>query len=285
MYRDPESPEPVAGKRVVVVGIGNTGCEIACEIAKAGAEAVFLSARSGTWILPKYKDGRPAAEVAPMIHPEDPVPAAMRWLPERMRERLFERVGITMFQRMFGERMKQLEALGLPPPPRDPFDKRPTVCEPLPDSLESGAVVARSAITRFEGRNVYFADGAVEEADIVICATGYSLRYPYLPPEWIDTRNDDLTLFMGTLHPRRRDLFVIGVSRPTGAFWPIAEVHARFAAALLSGRYRLPDERTIRDRSRSILSRSFNPALYGLAMREELRRGERRARRHGTPPR
>ena len=88
---------------------------------------------------------------------------------------------------------------------------------------------------------------------------------------------------MGTMHPDRHDLFIIGVSRPTGAFWPIAEVHARFAAALLSGRYRLPGARAIARRTRPILGRrGFNPALYGLAMREELARGARRALRRRT---
>ena len=160
-YRDPETPVPLAGRRVLVVGIGNTGCELACEIAKAGADAVLLSARSGAWILPKFKEGgRPAAEGVPMMHPCDPVPKALRVLPAPLREGLFERLGAIVFRRMFGERMRRLESLGLPPPPPNPLDKRATVCEPMPDALESGAVEARPAIARFEGRNVAFADGS-----------------------------------------------------------------------------------------------------------------------------
>ena len=78
------------------------------------------------------------------------------------------------------------------------------------------------------------------------------------------------------MHPRRHDLFVVGVSRPTGAFWPIAELQAQFAAALLSGRYALPPQAEIERRAEPILRRrAFNPALYGLAVREELRRGRR----------
>jgi hypothetical protein len=82
------------------------------------------------------------------------------------------------------------------------------------------------------------------------------------------------------MHPRRHDLFIVGVSRPTGAFWPIAEMQAKLAAARLSGRYLLPRQAAIDRRSGPILRRrAFNPALYGLAIREELRRGERRAKR------
>jgi cation diffusion facilitator CzcD-associated flavoprotein CzcO len=81
-YRDAATPLELRGKRIVVVGIGNTGCELACEIAAAGADAVFLSARSGTWILPRRIDGRPLVESAPMTHPCDPVPGLFRALPD-----------------------------------------------------------------------------------------------------------------------------------------------------------------------------------------------------------
>ena len=85
---------------------------------------------------------------------------------------------------------------------------------------------------------------------MVLCATGYHLRYPYLPSAFFDPERGDTDVYQGTLHATRHDLFFVGVSRPTGAFWPIAEVHARFAAALLSGRYRLPSARRVRRRAR-----------------------------------
>ena len=277
-YRDPTSPIAVAGQRVVVVGIGNTGCEIACEMAEAGAESVFLSARSGTWILPKLANGRPAADGAPMLHPTDPVPAFFRLLPARMRERLFQSLGSAMFHRRFGERMQRFEALGLPPPPASPFEKRPTVSEPLLAALEAKQVLARPGIERYAGSDVVFSDGRVERADVVVHATGYELRYAYLSDEFLDPGGEDFTLFLGTLHPRRADLFIVGLSRPTGAFWPIAEVHAQLAASVLSGRCRLPQPAVLRARARPVLSgQSINPALYALAVREEIKRGERRA--------
>ena len=279
-YRGPEVPCSTRGKRVVVVGIGNTGCELSCEIADAEADAVFLSARSGAWILPKRRDGRPAAEGAPMMNPSDPVAPALRLLPEGLRQRLFEAMTARIFARMMGERMQRLQQLGLPPPPPGPFDKRPTVCDPILAALESGAVVAKPAIERLDGKQVVFVDGSRVDADLVLCATGYHLRYPYLPADLVDTRDDDLKLFLGTMHPTRHDLFVLGVSRPTGAFWPIAEVQARFVASLLGGRYALPRQRGIERRSRLLFGGPpVNPALYALAIDEELRRGARRLAR------
>jgi cation diffusion facilitator CzcD-associated flavoprotein CzcO len=279
-YRDPATPVDLRGKRVLVIGIGNTGCELASEIAAGGAETVLLSARSGTWIMPKRMNGRPTAARAPMMHPCDPIPTPMRVLPRSAREWLFGRIGGRMIRKMLGERMQRFAALGLPPPPANPQDKRATICDPILSALESGAVVARPGIERFAGKEVIFQGGTRERADVVLCATGYHLRYPYLPADLVDTRADDLTLFLGTMHPRRHDLFVIGVSRPTGGFWPIAEVHAQVAAARLSGRYALPAQREIDRRSRPILRRrAFNPALYGLEVKEELARGARRAAR------
>ncbi len=279
-YRGPEEPVSTRDRRVVVVGNGNTGCEIACEMAAAGAQSVELSARSGTWIMPKRIDGRPAAASAPMMSPFDEVPALLRFLPRRWREDLFAWLGTKMMKRMMGDRMKRLVELGMPEPPANPLDKRATVCDPLLDSLESGAVVARPGIERVEGKEIIYTDGSRSNADVLIFATGYHLRYPYLDEEWVDTRDDDLSLFLGTMHPERHDLFIVGVSRPTGAFWPIAEMHAQFAAALLSGRYALPGAREIEKHTQPILGRrAFNPALYGLAMREELERGARRADR------
>jgi hypothetical protein len=185
-----------------------------------------------------------------------------------------------MFRRMFAERMRSLESLGLPAPPANPNVKRATISDPLPGALASGAVAARPEIARFAGSEVHFADGSHDRADVVIFATGFHLHFPYLPDAFGPV-DDDFTLFRGTLHPERRDLFIVGISRPTGAFWPIAELHAQLAAALLSGRYRLPSAAKVRARARPIHGTpSYNPPLFGLAMQEEIRRGERRARRH-----
>jgi len=279
-YRSPREPVETAGRRVVVVGNGNTGCEIACEIADAGAESVELSSRSGTWILAKRVNGRPAAAAAPMMNPNDPVLPPFRILPRGLRERLFARLGSKRMASVMAARMKRLVELGLPEPPADPLSKRATVCDPLLDALESGRVAAKPELVRAEGKELVYRDGTRTTADVLIHATGYHLRYPYLPATWADTRHDDLTLYYGTMHPRRHDLFFVGVSRPTGAFWPVAELHARFAAGVLSGEYALPAQRKIDRGARSILGgRSFNPALFGLAVREELERGRKRARR------
>ena len=130
------------------------------------------------------------------------------------------------------------------------------------------------AIAELQGDHVLFENGEAIKAEIIICATGYKLTYPYLSSDVADTRQNDLTLFCGIVPPAHPDLFFIGVSRPSGAFWPVAEAQAKFVAALLSGTYRLPDQDELDRRSRPVLNRAaMSPGLYGYSLREELARG------------
>lgn len=273
-YLSPTIPVDTTEKNVIVVGIGNTGCELACEIAAASSKVVHLAARSGTWIMPKTIDGVPAAEGVPLSHPTDPVPEELLELSELEREALLTKLASQKIRETYGERMKRFEALGLPPAPEHPLRKRPTLSQDILDSLESGSVLAKPNIKSLEHGHVCFEDGQRVAAEIIICATGYRLSYPYLGQDIADTRDNDLTLFCGVVPPDRDDLFYIGVSRPTGAFWPIAEAQSKFVAAILTKTYRLPDESERTRRSRPMLNRvAMNPGLYGLMLREECERG------------
>ncbi len=148
------------------------------------------------------------------------------------------------------------------------------------EALEQGAIKARGAINHVSGRTVTFATGERETVDVIYFATGYRLSYPYVEQSVLDTADNDMVLYRGLMHPDRRTLFVVGVSRPSGGFWPVAEAQAQFVAQLLSGAYRLPGSAEIERATGPVLRRdSFNPALYGLALREELARGARRAER------
>ena len=280
-YRSPSRPIETTGKRVLVIGSSNTGCELAIEISKVRADRVILSARSGNWILPKYIDtaeGRQLiASGVPLSHPYDEVPALLRTLPASWRERLFATIGKFAIRKQFGEHAKRLTQAGLPPPPKNPFAKRPAIADGLAEALEQGSICAQGAIASVNNQQVTFANGATETIDVMIYATGYRLSYPYIDQSVLNTADDDMVLYRGLMHPLHHSLFVTGVSRPSGGFWPIAEVQAQFIAKLLSGQYRLPPQSVIEQASMPVLKRaSFNPALYGLSLREELARGARR---------
>lgn len=279
-YRDPHTPADTGGKHVIVVGIGNTGCEIAVEIARAGAASVTLSARTGTWIMPKLVDGKSLSDSTPMMHPEDPVIPLLRPLPASARNALFAWIARRAIHRNYAGRMKRLQELGLPPPPDHPLSKRPTVAQDLLDALETGEVKAVGAIDHLTSDAAILRDGTRLPADVILCATGFHLAFPFLDPELADTAGDDLRLFKNVMSPSRHDLFFAGLGRPSGAFWPVSEVQSKFAAAALSGRYIPPAQAVIDRQSQGVNSGyAFNPALYGLDIKEELKRGAARARK------
>jgi len=269
-YLNPTMPVDTSGKNVIIVGIGNTGCELACEIGRSSSNMVYLSARSGTWIMPKTIDGVPAAEGVPLSHPTDDVPEDLAALPELERENLLTKLASEKIRETYGSRMKRFEALGLPPAPDHPLIKRPTLSQDIMDCLEDGSVLAKPNIETLERDHVRFENDECVPVDVIICATGYRLSYPYLSQSIADTRNNDLTLFCGIMPPERDDLFFIGVSRPTGAFWPIAEAQSKFATAVLSETYKPPGVDEKRRRARPMLNRvAMNPGLYGHMLREE----------------
>ncbi len=279
-YRSPREPIDLSGKNVVVVGIGNTACEVAVEIARGGAGSVTLSARSGTWIIPKTINGVSISSLAPMTHPKDRVLPIFRLVPPGLRQRVFAAVARPRFRKSLGSLQARFAQLGLPPAPMDPLSTRPTVAQDLLPALEAGEISARGAVTGVDGQNLTFADGEVQYADAVICATGYHLAFPFLDPSIADTRGDDLRLFCRTMSPARADLFFVGLGRPSGAFWPIAEAQSRLAAATFAGTYLAPAKRELARLARPVMTgAAFNPALYGLEMNEELHRGAVRARR------
>ncbi|NKB98782.1 MAG: NAD(P)-binding protein [Pseudomonadales bacterium] len=276
-YRSPTRPFQCVDQRVLVVGSGNTGCEIALELSKHGAKEVFLSARSGNWILPKYIEGPDGLEHiaarVPLNHPLDEVPWALRVLPESWRNKVFSKVAQIAFKRQFSSYAEQLVANGMPPPPENPLTKRPAVADGLAEALSQEQLRAVPAIKDVTDHQVTFTNGVTAEIDTIIFATGFHLSYPYLDQEILNTANDDMTLFRGLMHPQHHSLFVVGVSRPSGGFWPVAEAQSHFIGKLLTNEYKLPGQRTIDRHSNSVLqAESYNPALYGYALREESQR-------------
>ncbi len=177
-YLNPSSPVDTAGKNVILVGIGNTGCELACEIGRSPSNKVYLCARSGTWIMPKMIDGVPAAEGVPLSHPTEEIPDSLARLPELEREELLTQLASQKIRETYGDRMKRFEALGLPPAPDHPLIKRPTLSQDIMDCLEEGSVVAKPNIKALEGDHVRFENDERVPADVIICATGYRLSYP-----------------------------------------------------------------------------------------------------------
>ena len=154
-YRDPAE---FRGKRVLVVGLGNSGADIACDAA-AHADAAFVSVRRGYHVIPKHIFGIPSDEFGSR-GPDLPL-----------------RVERPLMQMLLRAILGDLTKYGLPKPDHKLFESHPLLNSQLLHYLQHGDVAIRPDIARFGGDQVRFVDGSSEEIDLVLYATGY---------DWVD---------------------------------------------------------------------------------------------------
>jgi dimethylaniline monooxygenase (N-oxide forming) len=221
--------EPFKGRRVLVVGIGNSAMDIAVESSFA-AEATFLSSRRGAHVIPKYLFGRPLDQIG--------VNRFTGMLPWDFRKRIF-----TAFLRAGVGRM---EDYGLPRPDHDLGDAHPTISADFLNRIAHGEIAYKPNVAELQGDRVRFEDGSSETVDIIVWCTGYKVTFPFFDPELIGAPDNDLPLFRRVFHPQVDNVFFVGLLQPLGAIMPLAEAQGRWIAAHLRGEYALPDAGSLR---------------------------------------
>lgn len=250
-YVDPNEPHSLAGKRVAVVGIGNSAVDIASELARArGDGRVFISTRRGAWVLPKYVLGRPLDEVSGAALP----------LPRALRQSLAE----LWYRWAVGDPRR----FGLPLPDHRLGNAHPTVSNDLFGLLGAGALFAKPEIVRFHGAHAEFADGSREELDAVVYATGYRVTFPFFDASFISAPDNELPLYLRVFHPERPGVYFIGLAQPLGPIMPIAEAQAKLVAAHLADEYRLPSDAEMRRAARR--ERALVRARFGASARHTM---------------
>jgi len=217
-YRDPSQ---LAGKRVVVVGGGNSAMDIARDAADNG-EAAYLSVRRGVHVLRK-RLGRKRTPVDQTLAPP--------WLPWFLKQKGFEMIRI---------RSGDVSKYGLPRPDHKVGHAHPTVSDEIHDRLETGTVIPKPNIRELRGDRVAFEDGTEVAADVIVYCTGYRISFPFFDPDYISAPENDLPLYRRTFHPEIEGVYFLGLAQPLGAIMPMAEQQAKWIAALLRGEYELP---------------------------------------------
>lgn len=215
-YRD---AGPLAGRRVVVLGVGNSGVDIACAASYA-AEATFLASRRGVHVLRKRLGGRPIDQNLPPT-----------WIPWKVKQKGFE---------VLGWRSGHVSDHGFPKPDHKIGHAHPTLSEELYDRLADGSVLAKPNIRELAGDQVVFEDGSRERIDTVIYCTGYNVTFPFFAPGFISAPHNDLPLYRRTIHPEIDGVYFLGLAQPLGALMPLAEEQGKWIAEHIVGRYSLP---------------------------------------------
>ncbi len=213
------SPGQFDGKRVLIIGAGNSGCDIAVDAIHHGASC-DLSMRRGYYFVPKYVFGRPADTMGGAIK-------LPMWLKRR--------VDGMILKWFVGDPQKY----GFPKPDYALYESHPVVNSLVLYHAGHGDLRIRGDIARFDGKTVHFKDGSSAEYDIVLAATGYKLHYPFIDAALLNWQGDAPHLYLNAMHPRRDDLFVLGMVEASGLGWQgrheQAEMVARYIAGLRSG--------------------------------------------------
>src|SRR3954452_13369850 len=219
------------GKKVVVLGMGNSAMDIAVE-ASYVADKVFLAARRGAWIIPKYFAGVPLDQLG--LRGEG---LAKLFGDPRLPWPVQQRLLAATFERAVG---KDMTAYGLPQPDHKIGEGHPTISGRILDRITHGTVVPKPNIAELQGDRVKFTDGSVEEADVVVYCTGYKVTFPFFDEAFISAPDNDLPLFRRVFHPDIGGVSFLALLQPLGATMPLAEAQGRWVAHHLRGEYHLP---------------------------------------------
>ncbi|MCE8523079.1 NAD(P)-binding domain-containing protein [Ruegeria pomeroyi] len=212
-------PSQFDGKRVLIVGAGNSGCDIAVDAIHHGVMC-DLSMRRGYYFVPKYVFGKPADTLGGMIK-------LPMWLKRR--------VDGMILKWFVGDPQKY----GFPKPDYQLYESHPVVNSLVLYHAGHGDLRIRPDIDRLDGSRVIFADGSSEEYDMILAATGYKLFYPFIDRGLLNWQGDAPHLYLNALHPERDDLFVLGMIEASGLGWQgrheQAEMVARYITGLRAG--------------------------------------------------
>lgn len=216
-------PSKFADKNVLILGIGNSACDIAVELSRI-AKKTTIAMRRGAHVVPKQMMGIPIDEIA-----------ASRWwsvMPFRAQRTFIE----FLLKIIRGS----ITSYGIPEPDHRLFSAPVTISDELLSRVNHGAVHIKPMLDHFDASTVHFADGTSEEFDTVIYCTGYSLTFPFIPNDTVFAENGQVNLFQRVIPPKHRGLFFAGLIRPVGSITRLVELQAEWLADLLQGKALLP---------------------------------------------
>jgi hypothetical protein len=222
--RDYRTPDAFAGRRVLVLGAGQSALDIAAEISFL-AERTLIACREGHHLLP------PRAFGLAFDHLDL---ASLNRLPWPV-----VRSGFQALLRLSGA----TPARGELPVPNHPIleHRWPALATPnIERALAERTFAVRPAPASIEGEHVTFADGRGEAFDTIVCATGYRVDFPFLPERLGRGEGIQFPLYRRTLSPHDDTLAFIGVHDAGAGRMELVERQVQWLAAVLSGRIALP---------------------------------------------
>ncbi len=202
-------------KRVLIVGAGNSGCDIAVD-AVHYADAVDMSVRRGYYFIPKYVFGKPSDTLGGL------------GFPRRMKQWIDKKV--------LGWFTGDPSRFGFPKPDYNIYESHPVINTLILTHLGQGDIKVRADIDHLgTGKQVHFKNGFSAEYDIILLATGYKLHYPFLDRSHLNWQGYAPELYLNIFHPQYDNLFVLGMIEAAGIGWEGRAEQSRLVAAYIKG--------------------------------------------------
>jgi putative flavoprotein involved in K+ transport len=224
--------EPFVGRDVLVVGIGNTGAEIAQDLAEHGARRVRVAVRTAPHVLPRNIGPVPIQATTILAH--------------RLPLAIIDPLTSLISRLVIGD----LSRYGLPTPREGVFARHAREVDyvPLLDigfvrELKAGRIEVVGAVERLDGASVILAGGEAIAPESLIVATGYVRGLDPLIGHLgvLDERGAPTIRRGGHAHPAAPGLHYVGYTNPTnGAIWEHAFEARRAAREIARARRRAP---------------------------------------------
>lgn len=208
-----KSATQLEGRRVLIIGAGNSGCDIAVDAVHRAA-SVEMSVRRGYYFVPRYLFGRPADT----LNQGRPLPA-----------RIKQFVDTRVLRAFTGDPVR----FGFPRPDYRIYESHPIVNTLILNHLGQGDLRIRADVARLDGDRVHFRDGTDGQYDTVVLATGYRLGYPFVERADLHWTGMAPRLFLNIFPPSFNGLYVIGMVEASGLGWQGRSEQAELIAAYL----------------------------------------------------
>ncbi|MGV3666611.1 MAG: flavin-containing monooxygenase [Leptospira bouyouniensis] len=212
-----KSPNLFKGKRVLVVGAGNSGCDITCDAA-TNAEQAYISVRRGYHFIPKHILGKPADVFGDGAH----------WIPNWISQLVFGK----LLKFLVGD----LSKLGLPKPDHKIFETHPIINDQLIHYLRHGDVIAKSDIDYLDKDSVVFKDGTKEKIDLIILATGYNWSIPYMDEKYFEWKSGRPDLYLTLFNRNFENLYALGYMETDGGAYKMFDEMANLIASFINAK-------------------------------------------------
>ena len=204
------SADIFADKRVLIIGCGNSGCDIAVD-AVHRAKHVDMVVRRGYYFLPKFVAGKPTDTLGGKL---------------RLPNWLKQRVDGTLVRLISGKP----SSYGLPDPDYKMYESHPVINSLFLHHIGHGDITVRPSISALTAEGADFSDGTKGQYDLILHATGYKLHYPFIDRSHLNWKGDAPQLYLNVFNPLHPNLFVMGMVEAAGLGWQGRDEQAKLVA-------------------------------------------------------